>query len=356
MENSNRLEIRQPDDWHVHLRDGDVLSDVVPATARQFARAIVMPNLKPPITTVDAAHAYRLRILSAVPEGFGFEPLMVLYLTDNTSADEVLRVAESPFVHGFKLYPSGATTNSDLGVSNISNCYAVLQAMERFNVPLLIHGEVTDHNIDVFDRESVFIDQVLHPLRLDFPDLRIVFEHITTKQAAQYVAESSTWNSAGLLNLAATITPQHLLFNRNAIFKGGLQPHWYCLPVLKREDHRIALLQAATSGLPQFFLGTDSAPHAKHLKEASCGCAGCYSAPIAMELYAQAFDSVGKLSALEAFASERGPHFYGLPLNTGRLILERLSQTVPNDLPLGGHVIVPLCAGERLAWSARLAP
>jgi dihydroorotase len=346
-----RISMRRPDDWHLHLRDGDAMAAVLPATARQFARAIVMPNLKPPVTTVEMAHAYRERILAALPAGMQFEPLMTLYLTDETTAEEIFKAAESPFVQGVKLYPAGATTNSQAGVSALSRCTAALAALEKTGLPFLVHGEVTDPHVDVFDREAVFIDEVMVPVRRDFPGLRVVFEHITTRQAAQYVTSESRIGGDGRPNLAATLTPQHLLFNRNALFKGGLQPHWYCLPVLKREEHRQALLQAATSGLPQFFLGTDSAPHARHLKEMACGCAGCYSAPVAMELYAQAFESAGALDHLERFASINGPTFYGLPVNEERITLERQAWTVPAELPFAdGRTIVPFLGGETLPW------
>jgi dihydroorotase len=350
-ERIDSLQIRMPDDWHLHLRDGDAMAAVLPATARQFRRAIVMPNLKPPVTTVAQAHAYRERILAALPPGLSFEPLMTLYLTDDTSADEIRRAADSPYVHGVKLYPAGATTNSQAGVSSLSRCSAALDAMQKTGLPFLVHGEVTDAHVDVFDREAVFIEQIMQPLRRQFPGLRVVFEHITTRQAAAYVTQESRPGADGRPLLAATLTPQHLLFNRNALFKGGLQPHWYCLPVLKREEHRQALLAAATSGLPQFFLGTDSAPHARHLKEMACGCAGCYSAPVAMELYAQAFDSVAALDKLEAFASLHGPAFYGLPVNEGVMTLRRESMAVPAELPFAdGRTIVPFLGGETLPW------
>ena len=346
---SSKIELIQPDDWHLHIRDGDVMKDVLADTARQFARAIIMPNLKPPVTTVDLAKSYQSRI-NANLKALGinnFTPLMTLYLTDNTSPDEV-RKAKSEGIVAFKLYPAGATTNSDAGVSDIKRCYQALEAMQAVGMPLLVHGEVTDADIDIFDREAVFIDQVLEPLRKDFPNLKIVFEHITTKQAAQYVRDA---NTNGKNILAATITPQHLLMNRNAIFAGGIHPHHYCLPVLKREEHRLALLEAATSGNPRFFLGTDSAPHAKGAKEAACGCAGCYSAFNALGLYAEAFESVGKLDKLEGFASLFGPDFYALPRNTKKISLSKQSQTIPAELPLGGATIVPLRAGETIAWS-----
>lgn len=339
----NQLTLTRPDDWHLHFRDGDILRDVVPHTARQFARAIVMPNLKPPVTTTEMAGAYRQRILAAVPGGTNFEPLMVLYLTDNTRPDEIRRATASGFVHGVKLYPAGATTNSDAGVTDIRRCMAALEAMQEQGLPLLIHGEVTDGDIDVFDREAVFIDRILQPLRRDLPGLKVVFEHITTREAAHYVRDAEG-------SIAATITAHHLLYNRNAIFKGGVRPHYYCLPILKREAHRLSLIEAATSGDPRFFLGTDSAPHPKGLKEHACGCAGCYTALHAMELYAQVFDDVGALDKLEAFASFYGPDFYGLPRNTDTIILRRESWTVPDELPMGGTSVVPLDAGTSLRW------
>jgi dihydroorotase len=346
--NPIRIELIQPDDWHLHIRDGEVMKDVLADTARQFARAIIMPNLKPPVTTVELAKAYRSRI-EANLKSLGinhFEPLMTLYLTDNTSADEV-RKAKEQGITGIKLYPAGATTNSDSGVSDIKHCYKALEAMQAVGMPLLVHGEVTHADIDIFDREAVFIDTVLEPLRKDFPDLKIVFEHITTKQAAHYVRDAATPSNT----LAATITPQHLLMNRNAIFSGGIRPHNYCLPVLKREEHRVALLEAATSGNPRFFLGTDSAPHAKGAKEAACGCAGCYSAFNALGLYAEAFESVGKLDKLEGFASFFGPDFYHLPRNSKKITLTKQAQKIPAELPLGNDTIVPLRAGETIAWS-----
>jgi len=346
--NPIRIELIQPDDWHLHIRDGEVMKDVLADTARQFARAIIMPNLKPPVTTVELAKAYRSRI-EANLKFLGinhFEPLMTLYLTDNTSADEV-RKAKEQGITGIKLYPAGATTNSDSGVSDIKHCYKALEAMQAVGMPLLVHGEVTHADIDIFDREAVFIDQILEPLRKDFPQLKIVFEHITTKQAAHYVRDAATPSNT----LAATITPQHLLMNRNAIFSGGIRPHNYCLPVLKREEHRVALLEAATSGNPCFFLGTDSAPHAKGAKEAACGCAGCYSAFNALGLYAEAFESVGKLDKLEGFASFFGPDFYHLPRNSKKITLTKQAQKIPAELPLGNDTIVPLRAGETIAWS-----
>jgi dihydroorotase len=339
----NELVITQPDDWHLHLRDGQALQAVVQATAAQFARAVVMPNLKPPVVTVAQANAYRDRILKALPAGSTFEPLMTLYLTDNTSPEEIAKLSESQHVHAVKLYPAGATTNSDAGVSDLKKAAPALEAMQRYGVPLLIHGEVTDQEVDLFDREAMFIDSVLQPLRKDFPALRIVFEHVTTEQAAHYVRDADD-------GIAATITAQHLLYNRNAIFKGGVRPHWYCLPVLKREKHRAALLDAAVSGNPRFFLGTDSAPHAQKLKEHAAGCAGCYTAPHAMELYAAAFEMAGKLDKLEGFASFFGPDFYKLPRNTKKVVLRREAWQIPDSLPFPGDAIVPLAAGEQLNW------
>jgi dihydroorotase len=343
-----QIELIVPDDWHLHIRDGEVMKDVLADAARQFARAIIMPNLKPPVTTVELAKAYRSRIeanLKSLSINH-FEPLMTLYLTDNTSADEV-RKAKAEGIIGFKLYPAGATTNSDAGVTDIKHCYKALEAMQAVGMPLLVHGEVTHADIDIFDREAVFIDQILEPLRKDFPRLKIVFEHITTKQAAHYVRDALAIGNT----LAATITPQHLLMNRNAIFSGGIRPHNYCLPVLKREEHRVALLEAATSGNPRFFLGTDSAPHAKGDKEAACGCAGCYSAFNALGLYAEAFESVARLDKLEGFASLFGPDFYSLPRNSKKITLAKQAQKIPAELPLGNDTIVPLRAGETIAWS-----
>ena len=347
MSSINTIEITRPDDWHLHVRDGDVLRDVIKHTASQFERAIIMPNLKPPVTTAEMAAAYKKRILAALPAGSSFMPLMVLYLTDNTSADEVKK-AHQDGVAGFKLYPAGATTNSDAGVTDIKKCAKALEAMEACGMPLLIHGEVTHADVDVFDREAVFIDQVLEPLRNRHPGLKIVFEHITTKQAAKYV-ESADAQRFGAI--AATITPQHLLYNRNAIFTGGVRPHYYCLPILKREEHRQELVRVATSGNPRFFLGTDSAPHYKGAKESACGCAGCYTAWHAMPLYAEVFDQANALDRLEAFASHFGPDFYNLPRNTGKLILKRQSQTIPEEFPVGDSTVVPLRAGENLAWT-----
>jgi dihydroorotase len=349
MSNSpTQIQLIQPDDWHLHIRDGEVMKDVLADSARQFARAIIMPNLKPPVTTVALANAYRTRIEANLKllDVNSFTPLMTLYLTDNTSADEV-RKARSAGIAAFKLYPAGATTNSDEGVSDIKRCYQALEAIQAVGMPLLVHGEVTSADIDIFDREAVFIDQVLDPVRKDFPELKMVFEHITTKQAAHYVRDATT---GGKNTIAATITPQHLLFNRNAIFAGGIRPHNYCLPVLKREEHRVALLEAATSGNPRFFLGTDSAPHAKGAKEAACGCAGCYSAFNALGLYAEAFESVNKLDKLEGFASFFGPDFYSLPRNSKKITLTKQAQHIPTELPLGDATIVPLRAGETIAW------
>ncbi|MFH7040807.1 dihydroorotase [Paucibacter sp. JuS9] len=337
------LTLTRPDDWHVHLRDGAALQSVVPYTARQFARAIAMPNLRPPITTAAQAQAYRERILAAVPEGVDFEPLMTLYLTDVTTPDEIRRAKDAGVV-ALKLYPAGATTNSDAGVTDIRKTYRTLEAMQREGLLLLVHGEVTDPAVDVFDREAVFIDQVMRPLRADMPELKVVFEHITTAEAAQYVAAADQYT-------AATLTPQHLLYNRNAIFMGGLRPHYYCLPVLKRETHRLELLKAATSGSPKFFLGTDSAPHASVMKENSVCGAGCFTALSALELYAEAFDSVGALDKLEAFASFNGPDFYSLPRNTAQVTLQRKRWTLPEAVPFGEAAqLKPLRGGEEMGW------
>ena len=336
------LTITRPDDWHLHLRDGAALAAVLPDTARQFARAIVMPNLKPPVTTAAQALAYRERILAALPRGLAFEPLMTLYLTDTLPPDEIAR-AQAAGVVALKLYPAGATTNSDAGVTDLRKTYPTLEAMQRAGLPLLVHGEVTDPAIDLFDREKAFIETRLIPLRRDFPELRIVFEHITTCEAAQYVAEADRF-------VAATVTAHHLLYNRNAIFTGGIRPHFYCLPVLKREEHRLALIAAATSGSPKFFLGTDSAPHAASLKEHAVGCAGCYTALTALELYAEAFDAAGALARFEGFASFHGPDFYGLPRNADRITLQRAPLVVPETLPFGEAELKPLRGGETLAW------
>ena len=337
------LTMIRPDDWHLHLRDGAVLASVLPHTARQFARAIVMPNLKPPVTTTAQAIAYRERIDAALPRGMRFEALMTLYLTDNMPPDEIHRAKDSGVVHAVKLYPAGATTNSDAGVTDLTKCYKTLEVMQTLGMPLLVHGEVTDPAIDIFDREAVFIERVMQPLRRDMPQLKVVFEHITTKEAAHYVAEADG-------PTAATITAHHLLYNRNEIFKGGIRPHYYCLPVLKRESHRQALVQAATSGSVKFFLGTDSAPHAKGLKENACGCAGCYTALHAMELYTEAFDQADALDKLEAFASFNGPAFYGLPRNTETVTLRREAWILPAELPSGDATVVPLRAGESIGW------
>ncbi|SDW87128.1 dihydroorotase [Nitrosomonas oligotropha] len=334
-----------PDDWHLHLRDGEQLRAVLPHTAKQFARAIVMPNLRPPVVTVEMALAYRARILAALPAALqsGFEPLMTLYLTDNTLPSEIIRAKESGVIHGVKLYPAGATTNSDAGVTDIAKCYATLAAMEQNNLPLLVHGEVTDADVDVFDREKVFIDRILAPLIQRFPDLRIVFEHVTTRDAVQFVAAASR-------HIAATITAHHLLLNRNAIFQGGIRPHHYCLPVLKREIHRKVLLEAATSGNPKFFLGTDSAPHSQMNKENVCGCAGIFTAHAAIELYATAFEQAGALNKLEAFASFHGADFYQLPRNTSSITLKKESWVVPEQFDFAGEQLIPLYAGNPLNW------
>ena len=350
-QNTTQLTITRPDDWHLHLRDGSALEAVVADTARQFARAIIMPNLKPPVTTTEQALAYRGRILEALKKAGGnpdaFTPLMTLYLTDNTTSEEIFRAYESGQVYAVKLYPAGATTNSDAGVTDLlGKCTKALEALEKCGMPLLVHGEVTDPSIDLFDREAIFVERVMKPLRRAFPALKVVFEHITTKEGAEYVRDAEG-------PIAATITPQHLLYNRNAIFQGGVRPHFYCLPVLKRETHRLALVEAATSGSPRFFLGTDSAPHARGLKEHACGCAGCYTALHAMELYATAFDAVGKLDKLEGFASFHGPDFYGLPRNTGTLTLVRETYQVPEEVAFGNTTLVPLAAGEALEWRAR---
>lgn len=337
------LVMRRPDDWHVHLRDGPMLAGVVNFTARQFARAIVMPNLNPPVTTVAAAEAYRSRILAALEPGLSFTPLMTCYLTDSIDPAEIERGFAGGVFTACKLYPAHATTNSSHGVTDIKNIHGALETMQRIGMPLLLHGEVTDKHVDIFDRESVFIDQILSKLIRDFPALKIVLEHITTEDAANFVAE-------GPATLAATITPHHLDYNRNAMFDGGIRPHFYCLPVAKREHHRLALRKAATSGSPKFFLGTDSAPHAVGAKEAACGCAGVFCAPHALESYAKTFDEEGALDRLEAFASENGPRFYGLSLNEERITLERVSQPVPARIAAGGTEIVPFHAGATLGW------
>jgi dihydroorotase len=340
------LTLTRPDDWHLHLRDAHALRSVVPHTARQFARAIVMPNLQPPVTTTEQALAYRERILAAVPAGSDFNPLMTLYLTDNTAPAEIARARASGLVHAVKLYPAGATTHSDAGVTDIANTHAALEAMQQHGLPLLVHAEVTDPAVDVFDREAVFIERHLAPLTERFPGLRVVLEHVTTRDGIQFV-------SAAGAGVAATITAHHLLLNRNAMFRGGMQPHAYCLPVLKRELHRQALLEAATSGDPKFFLGTDSAPHARERKETSCGCAGIYSAHAALELYAEAFDQAGALQRLEGFASHFGADFYGLPRNTDSITLEQVDWQVPDSYPLGDSTVVPMYAGATLHWRLR---
>jgi dihydroorotase len=337
------IKLTRPDDWHLHLRDGALMQSVLPDTARQFARAIVMPNLKPPVTTTEQALQYRARIVAALPAGAKFEPLMTLYLTDNTSAQEIQRAKQSGLVHAIKYYPAGATTNSDAGVTDIRKTYPALEEMQRCGMPLLVHGEVTDPAVDVFDREAVFIARVLQPLLKDFPKLHVVFEHITTQDAAQFVASAPD-------NIAATITAHHLLYNRNAMFKGGIRPHYYCLPVLKRETHREALVKAAISGNKKFFLGTDSAPHAQHTKENACGCAGCYTAHAAIELYAEAFEQAGALSKLEGFASFYGADYYGLPRNTQQITLRKEEWQVPATVGFGEHRLVPLRAGEMMKW------
>ena len=339
---SQTITITRPDDWHLHVRDGAPLHTVVPHTAAQFGRAIIMPNLKPPVTTAEQALAYKQRILAAVPAGVSFEPLMTLYLTDNLPPEEIAR-AKAAGVVASKLYPAGATTNSDAGVTDIRKTYKTLEAMQREGMLLLVHGEVTSPDIDLFDREAVFIEQQLNPLRRDFPELKIVMEHITTKEAAQYVAEADRF-------LGATITAHHLLYNRNAIFTGGIRPHYYCLPVLKREIHRQALVAAAISGSPKFFLGTDSAPHPAHLKEHATGCAGCYTAHAAMEMYAEAFDAAGALDKLEGFSSFFGADFYGLPRNSGTITLQKESWTPPESFAFGEAELKPLRAGESLPW------
>jgi len=337
-----QITIARPDDWHLHVRDGEALKTVVPHTAAQFGRAIIMPNLKPPITTAARAVAYRERIVAAVPQGMSFQPLMTLYLTDNLPPDEIKRAREAGVV-AVKLYPAGATTNSDAGVTDLRKTYRTLEAMQREGMPLLVHGEVTSPDVDLFDREAVFIDTQLIPLRRDLPELKVVVEHITTKEAAQYVQGADRF-------VGASITAHHLLYNRNAIFLGGIRPHYYCLPVLKREVHRVALVEAATSGNPKYFLGTDSAPHAAHLKEHATGCAGCYTAHAAMQLYAEAFDNAGALDKLEGFASFYGADFYGLPRNSGTITLRRESWTPPESFAFGEARLKPLRAGEALPW------
>ncbi|MDP1606751.1 MAG: dihydroorotase [Rhodocyclaceae bacterium] len=338
------LTLTRPDDWHLHLRDDAAMQAVLPDTARRFARAIVMPNLKPPVTTVTQAAAYRERILAALPAGTSFEPLMTLYLTDNTPADEIYRAKDAGFIHAVKYYPAGATTNSDSGVTDLARATPAIAALEAVGMPLLLHGEVVDAAIDIFDREAVFIERHLRRLIENFPTLKVVLEHITTKDGVDFVAAAGP-------NVAGTLTAHHLLYNRNAMFVGGIRPHYYCLPVLKRETHRQALVAAATSGNPKFFLGTDSAPHAKGAKEAACGCAGCYTAHAAIELYAEVFEAAGALDKLEAFASFHGADFYGLPRNTEKITLAREAWTVPASLPYpDGDVLIPLRAGEAIAW------
>ncbi len=338
-----RLTLTRPDDWHLHLRDDAAMAAVVAHTAARFARAIIMPNLKPPVTTTALAQAYRQRILDALPTDTDFEPLMTLYMTDRLTSAEVTAASESGIVKGIKLYPAGATTNSDAGVTDIGQRYEVLEAMQREGLPLLIHAEVTDPDVDIFDRERIFIDRHLSPLVKDFPQLRIVFEHVTTADAVDFVRASEG-------RVAATITPQHLLYNRNHMLAGGIRPHFYCLPILKRDIHQAALVNAATSGDPRFFLGTDSAPHAQGAKECACGCAGCYSANAAIELYAAVFEEAGALDKLEGFASFFGADFYGLPRNQQQIALEKRAWTVPNSYPFGEERVVPLAAGETLAW------
>ncbi len=337
------LKLTRPDDWHLHLRDGSLMHSVLPDTARQFARAIIMPNLRPPVTTTEQAQAYRARILAALPAGLHFEPLMTLYLTDNTTAKEIRTAKQSGIVHAVKYYPAGATTNSDSGVTDLRKTYHALEEMQRCGMPLLMHGEVTDTAVDVFDREAVFITRVLQPLLRDLPDLRLVFEHISTIDAIQFVESAPD-------NIAATITAHHLLYNRNVMLIGGIHPHYYCLPVLKRETHREALLAAATSGSKKFFLGTDSAPHAQHTKESACGCAGIYTAHTAIELYAEIFEQVGALDKLEGFASFYGADFYRLPRNAQSITLHKKEWQVPATVGFGEHQLVPLRASETVKW------
>ena len=339
----SRITIRRPDDWHVHLRDGEMLRAVAPYTARQFARAIVMPNLVPPVTRIDAASAYRDRILAALPDGHGFTPLMTCYLTDDADAEEIARGFSEGVWVAAKLYPAHATTNSAHGVTDIARLRPALEAMQRIGMPLLVHGEVTDPVVDIFDREAVFIERTLAPLARDFPALKIVFEHITTAEAVAFVEGAGP-------TIAATVTPHHMMLNRNAIFEGGIRPHAYCLPVAKRERHRVAVRRAAMSGSPKFFLGTDSAPHAVERKEAACGCAGIFNAPFAIESYLEMFEEDGAIDRFEAFASENGPNFYGLPLNDGTITLERRASEVPTSLPGAGTAIIPFQAGETLRW------
>jgi dihydroorotase len=348
----DKITITRPDDWHLHLRDGDALKAVLPDTAHRFARAIVMPNLRPPVTTTALAAEYRQRILDALKnsnfqktqsQGLSFEPLMTLYLTDNTTVAEIEKASASGFVHAVKYYPAGATTNSDSGVTDLNRCNQVFEVMQKLGMPLLMHGEVTDADVDTFDRERVFIDRHMKPLLTKYPTLKVVFEHITTKDAAEFVASAPN-------NVAATITPHHLLMNRNAMFTGGIRPHHFCLPILKREEHRLALVRVATSGSPKFFLGTDSAPHAKSAKEAACGCAGMYSAHAGIELYAEVFEAANALDKLEAFASFYGADFYGLPRNTEQITLVKDAWTVPESIAFDGDVLVPMRAGQSVAW------
>lgn len=345
-ETMHEITITRPDDWHLHLRDNEALGSVAKFTAQQFARAIVMPNLTPPITTVEAAEAYRDRVLAALPTKSGFQPLMTLYLTNNTPASEIEKAVASPHIHAVKLYPAGATTNSDSGVTDISNTYAAIEAMSDLGLPLLIHGEVTGSETDIFDREQVFIDTILNPLKARYPKLKLVLEHITTKQGVDFVnAHDET--------VAGTLTPQHLLLNRNAIFQGGIRPHLYCLPILKREEHRVALMKAATSDSGKFFLGTDSAPHAQSRKETACGCAGIFSAHAAVELYAEAFDAAGQLDKLEGFASFYGADFYGLPRNAEKITLVKESWKVPESYEFSNECVIPFRAGEEIQWSIK---
>jgi dihydroorotase len=338
-----KLTLRRPDDWHLHLRDGEVMQSVVGHTAEQFRRAIVMPNLNPPVTTTDAALAYRQRILDALPVGSRFEPLMTLYLTDNTSAEEIHKAHASGLIHAVKYYPAGATTNSDSGVTDMNKPRKALEALQEVGMPLLVHGEVTDSGVDIFDREAVFIDTLLRPLIERMPALKVVLEHITTQQGVEFVEQAPD-------TVAGTLTAHHLLMNRNAIFNGGIRPHNYCLPILKRELHRQALVKAATSGNPKFFLGTDSAPHAQGAKESACGCAGLYTAHAAIELYAEAFEQAGALDKLEGFASRFGPQFYGLPQNPDSIVLEKTAWQIPDYYPLGNQRVIPMRAGEQLSW------
>ncbi len=338
-----KITLIQPDDWHLHVRNGEILNTVIQHTANQFARAIIMPNLNPPVLTVDQALSYRDEILQALPADTAFNPLMTLYLTADLTAEEVKKAADCEFVHAIKLYPAGATTNSDSGVSDLKGIYPILEVMQQVDLPLLIHGEVTNPDCDIFDRERVFIENSLTDIAEKFPALRIVVEHVTTEEAVNFVLNGSE-------KIAATITPQHLMFNRNAILAGGIRPHYYCLPVIKREKHRQALLKAATSGNPKFFLGTDSAPHLSHLKESSCGCAGCYSAYGAIELYTEIFEQAGALDKLEGFASLHGPDFYQLPRNNKTISLQKQNWTVPDSYNVGKHTITPLKAGENLSW------